>query len=327
MENILLIRFKSIGDVVFTLPAVQAVRAHYPCAKITFLTSRENAALLAGFREVDEIIAVDRNRLQQGRPDQVLRGAWQLLTRLRRDPFSLAFDFQGFGETEWLAWWSGAPERWGIVYQPGRGWMYTGTSARRPEIHPAEWNLELLRTAGLEPGSAANHYALPEADLARARECFLASGLTPDRPTLYLHPFTSSPGKNWPLASHLELARQGRSQGLQIIFGGGPADAGLLAPARAAGFAVAAGAALTVSAGLVKLSTLAVGGDTGLLHLAVAMKKRVLMLMRSTEPGSSHPFQHLDWTLTPERSLFLTDLPVAPVWEAVTRALAEGPPG
>ena len=327
MESILLIRLKSIGDVLFTLPAVNAVRAHYPGAKITFLTSRENAPLLAGFRAVDEIMALDRTQFQHGGPGQILTAFAQLLRRLRRDPFTLAFDFQGFGETEWLAWWSGAPARWGIVYQPGRGWLYTESTGRPSTVHPVEWNLGLLRAAGLDTRRAVNDYALPAADLGRARDCFLANGLDPGRPTLFLHPFTSSPGKNWPLAGFLELARRGRSRGLQIIFGGGPADAGPLAPARAAGFVVTAGTPLTVSAGLTKLSTLVVGGDTGLLHIAVALQKRVIMLMRCAEPGHSHPFQHAGWALTPQHSEIMANLSTDRVWDAVCQALAESPPG
>ena len=60
MENILLIRLKSIGDVILTLPAVRMVRDNFPSAKITFLTSAENAVLLRGFREVTEVIALGR---------------------------------------------------------------------------------------------------------------------------------------------------------------------------------------------------------------------------------------------------------------------------
>ncbi len=66
--NILLIRLKSIGDILFLLPAVHRVRENFPGAKITFLTSRENASLLEGFREVDEIITLDRARFQSGNP-------------------------------------------------------------------------------------------------------------------------------------------------------------------------------------------------------------------------------------------------------------------
>jgi ADP-heptose:LPS heptosyltransferase len=45
-----LIRLKSIGDILFTLPAVNVIRENFPSAKIAFLTSKENAPLLQGFR-------------------------------------------------------------------------------------------------------------------------------------------------------------------------------------------------------------------------------------------------------------------------------------
>lgn len=96
----------------------------------------------------------------------------------------------------------------------------------------------------------------------------------------------------------MALALHWRSHGVQILFGGGPSERAALEPTHAAGFCVAAGTSLLVCAGLMKLSTLVVGGDTGLLHLAVAMGKRVVMIMNSNEPGSSHPFQHADWTIT-----------------------------
>ena len=84
------------------------------------------------------------------------------------------------------------------------------------------------------------------------------------RPTLFIQPFTSSPQKNWPLENYLALARHWRSRGLQIIFGGGPADRAALEPARAEGFCISAGPPLLVSAGLAKLSSFMLGGDSGL---------------------------------------------------------------
>ena len=107
-NNILLIRLKSIGDILFLLPAVHVVRENFPGAKITFLTSRENAALLEGFREVDEVITLDRVRFQSGNPKAILSEAFSLFCRLRGGKFSLVVDFQGYGETAWLAWLSGA---------------------------------------------------------------------------------------------------------------------------------------------------------------------------------------------------------------------------
>ena len=102
-ENILLIRLKSIGDILFLLPAVHVIRGNFPGATITFLTSSENALLLQGFREVDEVITLNRARFQSGNPRAILSEAFSLFRRLRRGKFSLVMDFQGYGETAWLA--------------------------------------------------------------------------------------------------------------------------------------------------------------------------------------------------------------------------------
>jgi ADP-heptose:LPS heptosyltransferase len=299
MENILLIRLKSIGDVMFTLPAVPAVRENFPSARLHFLASKENAPLLRGFPGIDEIILVDRGVYHSWNLKAICVGTFQLLRRLRQPKFSLAIDFQGYGETEFLAWWSGAPQRWGSVYQRKRGWTYTRGLQRNDNLHPAEWNLSLLRRCGLRIGPVRNEFVLPPDALDEARKFFAANHLEDSRPTLFIQPFTSSPQKNWPLEKFLALAEEERARGLQALFGGGPTDRPALEPARAAGFPVAAGVPLLTTAGLMKLSELVVGGDTGLLHLAVAMGKRVVMIMNSNRPGSSHPFQHADWTITP----------------------------
>ena len=66
--NILLMRLKSMGDVLFILPAVHLLREVFPRARISFLVSAENAPLLAGFRDVDNTITLDRARYRGGNP-------------------------------------------------------------------------------------------------------------------------------------------------------------------------------------------------------------------------------------------------------------------
>jgi len=116
-EKILLIRLKSIGDILFTLPAVHRLRDNLPRAKLSFLTSKEHAPILDGFAEVDETIALDRALFQQRRLKAVWAHTLELIRRLRRGRFSLVVDFQGYGETALLTWLTGAPERWGSVYR------------------------------------------------------------------------------------------------------------------------------------------------------------------------------------------------------------------
>jgi ADP-heptose:LPS heptosyltransferase len=157
----------------------------------------------------------------------------------------------------------------------------------------------LLRAAGLAISEARNQFIVPDGALAEARRFFSEHGLRAGERLLFLQPFTSSPQKNWPLAGYMALAQEWRKRGAQVLFGGGLADRAALQPARTAGFPVAAGAPLLVSAGLASLATAVVGSDTGLLHLAVATGKRVVMLMDRTGPGSCFPIGHPDWALAP----------------------------
>jgi ADP-heptose:LPS heptosyltransferase len=318
-ENILVVRLKSIGDVLFTLPAVRALRDNFPDANITFLSSKETAPLLRGFREVDGAITLDRAVLQN--PFRAAPELFSLLRRVRAGNFSRVVDFQGYGETAWLSWWSGAPARWGSVYSSGREWLYTRGIRRDQQIHLADWNLSLLRQCGLRVGDIRNEFALPEDALAEAEKFFADNHLAPASPTLFLQPFTSTPHKNWPLKNFLALARHFHSHGAQIIFGGGPADRAALEPARTAGFVVSAGAPLLVSGGLTKLCRLTVGGDTGLLHLAVAMGKRVLMLM--TAAGQTYPVQHANWVVTAPDGTSIAAIPLADVVAATEQAFNE----
>ena len=318
-----MIRFKSIGDVLFTLPAIHVIRENFPNAKISLLTSKENVSLAAGFRELDEVRGFDRGIYRRGNPMAILRESISFWKWLRQRKFSLTVDFQGYGETAFITWLSRSRERWGSVYRAGRGWAYTRAVKRENHLHPADWNLSLLRQCQLSSEPIHNEFVLPETALNEARRFFAQNGHDPAKPTLFIQPFTSTPKKNWPLKNFLMLARHFQERGMQIIFGGGPADLATLAPAKEAGFPVSAGMPLLVTAGLMKLSTLIVGGDTGLLHAAVAMNKRVLMLMGSSVHTRCHPFQHADWILTPPPDQNISGITTTAVIDACSRALAE----
>jgi ADP-heptose:LPS heptosyltransferase len=322
-EHILVIRLKSIGDVILTLPAVHALRENFPAAKITFLTSKENAVLLQGFQDVNETISVDRAALRTGNPVKMGREILGLFQRLRAGKFSLVVDYQGYGETAWLARITGAPNRWGSVYSIGRKWAYTRGIGRDDDIQISDFNLSLLRQCGLKIGAVRNEFVLPPEPLNAARDFFSRHQLDPLKPTLYIQAFTSVPHKNWLLEEYLALAAHFRASGHQIIFGGGPRDVAPLERARNEGFVVATGVPLMVAAGLVYLSAVTLGGVTGLLHLAVAMKKRVVMLVgdRAGQPGL--PYQHYDWVVSPLEGLDPSKIKREAVIEACERAFSE----
>ena len=178
-------------------------------------------------------------------------------------------------------------------------------------------------SAACSPGTVRNEFVLPDKALNEARSFFAAHELALDRPTLFIQPFTSTREKNWPLDRYCAVARHWRERGRQVLFGGGPADRAALEPVRQAGFPVSAGVPLLVSAGLAKLCALTLAGDTGLLHLAAAMGKRVVAIIPSTAPGNKYPFQHPDWAITPSAGVDISTIGTETVIAACERALAE----
>lgn len=320
-SNILVIRLKAIGDVVLTLPALSVLRDSFPKAKISFLTSVENAPLLRGFRDVDESIPLDRAALRGGNPLRMADELFRLLRCLRAGKFSLAVDLQGNGESAWLTRVTGARQRWGAFQKPARRLAYTRSINHQKQLHAAEAHLELLRHGALNTSKIRNEFALPADSLEEARVFFTKHKLMTEMPTLFLQPLTSSLIKNWPLENYLALARHWQARGWQILFSGGPADGHVLEPARASGFVVSAGVPLLVTGGLMQLSSLIVGGDTGALHLAVAQGRRVLMLMRNDWPGKPHPFRHPEWSLVPPDDQTIAKIQLTTVIAACEQAL------
>ncbi|WP_372794287.1 glycosyltransferase family 9 protein [Pontiella sp.] len=312
--NILIIRFKSIGDIILTLPAVHALRANFPEARITYLTRSSNAALLQGFREVDRVITTNRTAMKT--PLTALAELFRLIRLMRAGQYTHVADLQGYGETAWLSRLTGAPNRWSIIYSRGRKWAYTRSVERNSRLHPVERDLQLLQACGLKTVAPVNRFHLPEPLLSEASIYFAIHHLDPESPTLLIHPFTSAEKKNWPLEKYLAVAEYWRASGIQVIFTGSTADREKMKPVLARKFPVFTGQSLLISAGLLKLSTLVLGGDTGMLHLAVAQGKRTLMLFNNRSAGRAAPFQHNEWVIDISGNRSIKDIPAKAVIDA-----------
>jgi ADP-heptose:LPS heptosyltransferase len=309
--NILIIRLRSIGDIVLTLPAVHALREHYPDARITYLTRSSNAALLEGFKDVDEVLTLNQKAIKS--PRRALPELFRLIYRLRAGKFSVVVDLQSYGETAWFSWLTGAPNRWGTIYSRGRKWAYTRSIARKGELHPIERDLLLLRTCGVEISEPENQFSIPDDAITQAKALFEKSNLDPQKPSLYIQPFTSNEVKNWPFENYLAVAEYWRDQGIQVLFGGGPNDSKNLELAREKGFPAFSNTPLLVTAGLMHLSSLIIGGDTGMIHLAMAQNKCVLMLINGCSPGQANLYQHEEWVIQAKDPDSFKKLPIETV--------------
>ena len=146
--QILLVRLRLIGDVVFTTPAIRALRRHYPDARLTYLVEAQAAPVVRGNPHLDEVMVVRRSRGLARIADD-----WRLGRTLARRRFDLVIDFHGGPRGSWLTWLTGARQRVGYTVA-GRSWMYTQAVERTRELRPrhsVENQWDLLAALGIAP--------------------------------------------------------------------------------------------------------------------------------------------------------------------------------
>lgn len=327
IQNILMIRRGAIGDIIFTLPAYHALRANFPNSRISFLVKDVYAEVLNGFPGLDKVLLLNNQLLNSNNMIKIGKMSIDLYHTIRNDNYQLVVDFAGHGEQALLLWITGIKHRWGLIKskKPIRQRLYTNSFVRQKGMHLIDQHLRLLEQGGLTPTPINNHYIIPQDTLEKAKYLFNTWGLSPHKPTIFIQPFTGDGivGKIWPLESYVNLAKYWQNQGIQIIFGGGPSEQAKLKDV-AVHFPVAAGKTdFITSVGLAALSSVAVGGDTGLLHAALAAGTRTVMAVGPTDSQLIGPYRHPEWAVKPKTGKLIEDISIDQMIEATKTALSE----
>ena len=146
-RNILVRATNWVGDAVMSIPALQALRAQFPGARISILARPWVASLYSREPFCDELIAYEVPRGWRGLDEK-----WRIASRLRERRFDCAILFQNAFEAAALARLARIPVRIGYS-RDARGWLLTHSipipKAGETLRHQRFYYLELLKRAGL----------------------------------------------------------------------------------------------------------------------------------------------------------------------------------
>lgn len=293
-----------VGDVVFTTPAVHALRRHFPAAHLDYLVEPAAAAIVRHSPDLTSVIEV-------ARPRGLTRLTYDLALarRLRRTRYDIAIDFHGGPRSAWLVRASGAPTRIGYDI-PGRRWCYTTLVPWHPDLVPPRHSVlnqwDLVTPLGLAPPAPATDPVRMTAgdDARRQAEARLgAAGLGEGTPLIVVHVSASNPFRRWPRAAFVQLvaALAEADPRRRIMITAGPSEADAAA-AIAGDAAAAAGAAASaiVRGGepsleelqvIMSRAQLFIGGDSGPLHVAATTAVPIVALFGPTLPARSMPWR------------------------------------
>jgi predicted lipopolysaccharide heptosyltransferase III len=213
--NILLIQLKRIGDLILTAPAIAALRAQIPDAKLTLVLSRETAPLLPALPAVDRALIVRRSIGDIG-----------TLSSIAFNRFDYSVDFTRNNRSALLSFLSHAQKR--IVSfrvkkrAPLRGHAYNEfVHHRMRDMHTIDYNLSLLEPLGVAPQSAAPlSLTVPEAAAREAASLLEHAHIR--APFAVVHPGSARGEKFWEPRRWGEVIRHiVNDQHLDVVITGG----------------------------------------------------------------------------------------------------------
>ncbi len=274
MTQILILRGGAIGDFILTVPAINALQAHYQGTThlIAYPRMKDLALLTALADSFGSLDSPDVARLFADGADVSDHMASRIVSS------DVVVSFLHDPEDVVTANLEKAGAKKVVAVSP----MIT-------KGHAADHFLESLAQLGVPSDApAVPRLKLPQefVDSCSARRNELGDDV------IVLHPSSGSPAKNWPTEKFAELARRLKDKhDASVVFLLGEADeaaADILAEAVPE-FPVIREQNLAQLAGILAASVTFVGNDSGMAHLAAALGARVLALFGPTDPDVWSP--------------------------------------
>jgi len=287
MRNLLLIKFRYIGDVLLATPTVRAIKAARPDVRVTMMVNRGTEDVLSGNPDMDEIIALDKGSLA---------AQSRLIAGLRHRQFDTVIDLTDGDRSAFLSWVSGAPVRIGFNDEHRwRGRYYTQVVQPMPGVrHRIDRDLGALESLSIHAGSKHPQLWLTSEEENSADQLLDQLGVQRSQSIVILQPGARYWFKAWPPERFAGLADHLKSQyGCQVLIGGSDQDIDLAQQIRqmAKGRPIIMAGRTTIRqfAAIVKKSALFVGNDSGAMHVATAVGTPVVALFGPSNPAEWGP--------------------------------------
>jgi ADP-heptose:LPS heptosyltransferase len=312
VERILVVKLSALGDFVLALAAMKRIRAAHAKAHITLLTTPPFEALA---RICPYFNAVDTG----GRPESFPE--WMALRKRIRDAnYDRVYDLQTSAHSNRIFQLlrPNPPDWSGIAF----GCSLPHRNPLRNQMHTLERQADQLMYAGIWPDAPTEPGSAPPPDLSWIAKAMPAGrpvpGANRPRPYVIFVPGGSAHrmDKRWPVEKYSELARILYARGFDIVIIGGPQETDLAHTIQRATPRARDLTGRTDFASIAMLgakAALAVGNDTGPLHLAAAGGAPAIVLFsKASDPALSAPRGRVAIL----RADNLADLPVAQVAQA-----------
>jgi len=287
VKRVLVFQTAFIGDLVLTLPLVQAIARRIPQALVDVVAIPSAANILENHPAVCQAIVYDKRGAEAG-----LRGIHSISRRLRKQRYDIALVPHRSMRSALIPKLAGVPVRVGFTKSAGR-LLFTHTVKYQQAIHEIERNLSLLTALKIIPPDRELPRVYPGPRDQQVVDELIKKDANPSGSTspdiVALAPGSIWNTKRWPKEYFVELVKLLVAAGTLVVLVGGTDDTVLCEEIRAsAGQSHITNAAgkltLLQSAELIRRTRILVSNDSAPMHLAVAVRTPVVAIFGATVP-------------------------------------------
>jgi ADP-heptose:LPS heptosyltransferase len=293
-QNILVVNFGQLGDVVLSLPALRAVRERFPDAKITALVGKASAEIIEITDFVDEKIAVDRVKLRDSAKIWSIKEILKLIKEIRLKKFDFIIDLHSLYETNLLGFVSGAKHRL-YINRENRSLDFLANFQPRPpledkKLHLTDHYLNFLKPLGVENRQRFVQIQPSESDIETVEKILQTAG---SKQLVGMFPGAGHPSRRWSLDKFADLAGKfSTDKSLRTIVFLGPEETDLRREVEEK-FPVETLIIdkLTLPQFAAALSRLRVliSNDTGAMHLGAIVGTAIVLILDKNAPSTYLP--------------------------------------
>lgn len=284
-KNILVVQTAFIGDVILTLPLVQACKRQFPDAGIDIVTTPAAKELCANHKDIREAIAFDKRGADRG-----ISGLIRLSRVLRSHAYDVALVPHRSLRSAVLAALAHIPIRIGFDRSAGRLFM-TNTTRYNSGIHEIDRNCSLLEqfSDAVPPRELPRLYP-SESDRKRVDRLLMELGVVQPEALVAIAPGTIWNTKRWLKERFSSLAVNLDKAGLEIVLVGGSNDKTLCDEVRILSgsshvYSAAGMLSLLQSAELLRRCKVLICNDSAPMHMAAAVGTPVVAIFGATVPA------------------------------------------
>ncbi len=282
MKKILVIRYRFIGDTLLTVPFLRNLRYSYPNVQIDMLVSSGSGEIIENCPYVNNFIFFDTTKKFKYENGQK-KSFWSYVKQLRKEKYDKVYVLKRSLSSAILAFLTGAKERIGFNTEH-RGFLLTKKVPYENNKHEIECFLDVLRADGLKVQDTYLESFVDKETEENIKKIF-KDNLTDGVKKVVVHATASNPKKEISKEKWAEIIEYlANEKNTQVIFIGADKDKGAyleilklvknelnIKPVNFCGKFN-----LNESFAAIGQADLMIGIDSGNLHMAAAVKTRVI---------------------------------------------------